>query len=635
MSVLKLPTERTFSKSYDLESVLNNTKINELATEWGLGDQNPYFKVVYTLNYNQALVPRLNSTELKLVYYLETELLPQLKLAGCKGEPNSLKLYPIYTSLQTLQPVPKDYSTAISNFIASFGPSECPTTKTDNKISLRREFVIGKLRRDYDQISLPLLRKSFDEIDQLYFDASLRRRIEKLGYRLEFEVSTRLAKTAGKFGVRHRQKKFFIRMATFFDQLNGKRICNGVICDDMISCFVITLQHEIVHLIVRLEIMEQRINVSTNPDYSGHNHRFMQLAREYFGLTKNTHDLFKDISSVTKSAEPLKTKADFQTGDVVSFFERKRNKTMEGKIVRLNAARASVMVNGMRWLIPYQMLTKIEAPSLEQTRTIKDTFSRGDLVSFTTSNDKKLLRGKINRLNPSRASIKVDNMTWRVPYRMLTKIEPPKSPKKPISSRIHKLDFSKPPHDFKVGDVVTYVKNEYRKADPRRDKVGIVKETEFLTIRVDKGKSIPSLVDHDLATLLGKSDDEIKIDLGTSVLYTTNSTYQVGYIYDLARDGTYSVRGLNRIVQTIPKSGIIVSFEPMGDFAALMSRFKTEYQPKPKPKPKSLTVGTKVEFKYKSNTIEGEIIRINKKSLTVQADDGKKYYKQASALTPV
>jgi hypothetical protein len=126
---------------------------------------------------------------------------------------------------------------------------------------------------------------------------------------------------------------------------------------------------------------------------------------------------------------------DLHLGQVVRFYDARRDKMREGRIVEMRDAQLTLhdTQQQVRWKLPYAAIEPPEpgAPSRTPIQTppappappkpTRADFARGDKVSFT---DRHLQThvGLITRCNPKTASVDTGESSWSVSYGALRRV---------------------------------------------------------------------------------------------------------------------------------------------------------------------------------------------------------------------
>ncbi len=174
--------------------------------------------------------------------------------------------------------------------------------------------------------------------------------------KLNFKISTRMTKSAGKLTYYKQNQSFLISLSTnllfqTFKNENRTIKVNGFICTNRLEAAMHVLEHEIIHL------SEWIVYKNSNCSHA----RFRSLAKNIFGHTDVTHQL-------VVGSEYAQISYDLNIGDTVSFqFD---GIEMKGIIARITK-RATVMVEDgrgqymdkagkryVKYYIPLQILKK-------------------------------------------------------------------------------------------------------------------------------------------------------------------------------------------------------------------------------------------------------------------------------------
>lgn len=100
-----------------------------------------------------------------------------------------------------------------------------------------------------------------------------------------------------------------------------------------------------------------------------------------------------------------------------------RNQKHIGEVVKLNPKKAKVSVDGLTWTVPYSMLAE---PGMSVAAFLKPTVptvAMGDRVRSTKAAKGETLVGEVIKLNPKTAQVLLDDgRIWRIHYELLEKI---------------------------------------------------------------------------------------------------------------------------------------------------------------------------------------------------------------------
>lgn len=201
------------------------------------------------------------------------------------------------------------------------------------------------------------IEKTFNLIDQVYFSGLLKYRLQAAGKRISFRVSNQMTRTAGSMTHKPREKEYVIAISGRLTEVLGNKLSSGIRINGPVDAFIVTLQHEIVHLIVYLEMDRLGISSNTNNKYfRSHGLHFQNIGERFFGLTERTHRLFEGESeSEGEPATPTTNKSQLTVGSRI-YFDYK-NARMYGTITKLNPKRAKIETNnGSGFSVPYEVL---------------------------------------------------------------------------------------------------------------------------------------------------------------------------------------------------------------------------------------------------------------------------------------
>jgi hypothetical protein len=123
---------------------------------------------------------------------------------------------------------------------------------------------------------------------------------------------------------------------------------------------------------------------------------------------------------------------DLHLGQVVKFYDQRRDIMREGRIVEMRDAQLTLHDTQqlVQWKLPYaaiepptpgappQPQTHASPPPAAPPKPTRDDFARGEKVSFTDRHLRTHI-GVITRCNPKTASVDTGEAAWSVPYGQL------------------------------------------------------------------------------------------------------------------------------------------------------------------------------------------------------------------------
>jgi len=123
----------------------------------------------------------------------------------------------------------------------------------------------------------------------------------------------------------------------------------------------------------------------------------------------------------------LAIRKDLHMGQVVRFYDARRDAMREGRIVEMRDAQLTLddTQQRLQWKLPYAAIEPPEhraqpSPPTPPAPTRAD-FARGDKVSFTDRHLQTYI-GVITRSNPKTASVDTGEVSWSVPYGKLRRV---------------------------------------------------------------------------------------------------------------------------------------------------------------------------------------------------------------------
>lgn len=197
-----------------------------------------------------------------------------------------------------------------------------------DSIEKTRKRVTKHLMKRYKnniKLSTQFLQDMFDAYDKLFCGYYIRDTLKEKNSTLKFEVSKRHTSVAGqcaKEGCRYTIRvsaKTFERIS--FPSADTFYINNGLKCYSLLECLQMTLEHELIHLLIYLVPLSGDLSVYSERQrreiLAPHGELFKCLAHGIFGHTSFHHLLRSTLAGV--DLDQLKTS--FRVGDrVVVFF---------------------------------------------------------------------------------------------------------------------------------------------------------------------------------------------------------------------------------------------------------------------------------------------------------------------------
>lgn len=209
-----------------------------------------------------------------------------------------------------------------------------------------------------------IVEQTFNLIDQTYFSGLLKYRLQAAGKKISFRISNQMTRTAGSMTDKSSEKEYVITISARLNEVLGNKLSSGISVNGPIDAFIVTLQHEIIHLIVHLEMDRLGITSTDLTDknkilpisadsFKSHGAIFQNIGERFFGLTERTHSLFETESEDNDT--PKLTPNQLKIGTRVYFDSRTTR--MYGHINKLNPKRCKVRTdNGEIYNVHYQIL---------------------------------------------------------------------------------------------------------------------------------------------------------------------------------------------------------------------------------------------------------------------------------------
>lgn len=271
------------------------------------------------------------------------------------------------------------------------------------------------------QLSPELMKKSSELIDVELCQGQINLLCQLAGKLLEFSVSKRMTSKGGT--TRVNANSFEIKLSNSFSILKDDEyyLNSGVKCKGPLRCFLVTLMHELVHVLVKLviyfklkecspldgssnlsleansskfDLIDEQVNNVGNSlgmldskIYSSHGVLFKAIAYYYFGLTECTHSMFSN-----NQARPLESEAGQNLSSTSSLAS-----VISGTSGRCGRSQTS-----------------------DNSERIKSQLSIGERVFITLKEGR--VYGNIIKLNPKRAIVRLtDTREFNVHYPLINK----------------------------------------------------------------------------------------------------------------------------------------------------------------------------------------------------------------------
>ena len=205
------------------------------------------------------------------------------------------------------------------------GP-KLPIDEINRKRNLIIERLNGMVKQEitldnFERVMTPtVLNTLVNMYDELFFDNNIQKSLQEHGCVLTVCFNKRCLKVAGKCYYKKRCKLLEIHLSSkvFRNALTNRkvkvRINSGLECDSILSCMLITFEHEFIHGLIACfcynlghsntyfrelygsQDSKELFSGSSNPK-SGHSNVFMTIVNKKFGHTKYLHNLLAHDSA--------------------------------------------------------------------------------------------------------------------------------------------------------------------------------------------------------------------------------------------------------------------------------------------------------------------------------------------------
>lgn len=335
-------------QTWDWSQILDSdpSTLSQFVTILKLPADNPRYNILYTLALNKLLNQSLTwvKSHRSVIKFLDTLPLQTSQF----GVTISGKLSDIFQMIDSWgKESPPDLFEKSFALIPEFFQLDYNDGITRDYSGLR-----AAVRREIEphfSLTPPIIEKTVNVIDELYFSGLIKYRLIAANKNIQYRTSDKMTKCAGSLSSGD-ENTYILSLAAKIDQTISGGKGSGVVCQDKIDAFIVTVQHELIHLIVRLEML--RLGIDSNNDagiYSSHGKLFKYLSNKFFGLTEATHDLYeKETCTNVNVDQPA-------LGSTVTFVHK--GQVQRGKVIKLNPKKAKVQLGPNNiFTVPYQLL---------------------------------------------------------------------------------------------------------------------------------------------------------------------------------------------------------------------------------------------------------------------------------------
>lgn len=296
-------------------------------------------------------------------------------------------------------------------------------------VEQQREIIRNSIPNYEDrEITKEFVQEMFEAIDKHILSGFVRHMLKETNSTISFDVS-RKTKTAGTCSGKGCDYKITISKKLFSNLFNdgeSSLLNNGLKCETRSDCMMLTMEHEMVHLILFMMKM--------TTEY--HGRVFQCIVKELFGHTQYRHSMLH--GDATDLLDRI---------DVIPYMVALTSKGEKGLVVKLNPKRVKIFIDGNLWNMPYSMLRKYKYSNDEQEKlmdeyekytkknkkqSIDDQYTKkyNDMYAFTKDNVVvgdvlKTETGRIGvvvKVNPKKVIIDSQGDLWNVPYENLSSL---------------------------------------------------------------------------------------------------------------------------------------------------------------------------------------------------------------------
>jgi hypothetical protein len=256
---------------------------------------------------------------------------------------------------------------------------ELPFNFKINDIEARRNYImtsVGGKYGYYPKLSQELLQSIFELIDHYFFGKIIATLFNEFSAKLKFDIQQSLTSSAGNMGTMAVRKEYLMKISfPIFTNINEKNVSKlkngGMPVKNMLHALVLTLEHELVHLLIPLmDPMNSEI----------HGNLFTTMMLNIFGHTDIYHNLKYDNlfhaapSELDNMTERLRKTAitvprsinEFYVSQRVSYmhtYSKNDKRRVNATIKKINIKRVIVVAeigNELKeFSVPFSMLSPI------------------------------------------------------------------------------------------------------------------------------------------------------------------------------------------------------------------------------------------------------------------------------------
>jgi hypothetical protein len=321
-----------------------------------------------------------------------------------------------------------DYIDCQNLFIKKITDKERKERKTKVYNHLLKNVIRDK---NFDKLTATQLEKTYMILDKVYFNGKIGEYLyDNCNMALNFKTSGRLKSTAGMCKYKYKYKggkiKYYYTIEisspivySMFNKGEKSLKINGLSCKNRLECYINLFEHELTHLIIFLFCPEM------GEGMGGHTRVFRDIVHNLFGHTEYKHYLLEgDLEEMEKRIE--ETKINVEIGDYITS-KKIGAKIYKGTVVKVNPKGVTIESdNGKKWRIYFHAIDKINKgkgkkkvfKKEQDIEALKKRLAVGDKIHAKIR--KKIQKGEILALNPSRAKVRMeDDKIWYIPYNLI------------------------------------------------------------------------------------------------------------------------------------------------------------------------------------------------------------------------
>ena len=268
----------------------------------------------------------------------------------------------------------------------------------------------------------------FNLIDAFFFDTILKKTMDANKCCFSICLDNKCTKSSGTCW--SWDKTFTIKLSTkvfkkSFEKLSIKQRAVGLVdCDDLLTCILLVLEHEIVHAIVGCNCKAYGYSASSPGIYkegadfkSGHSITFMSILNNRFGQTSRFHQLFGRKIATSLHDKPSFSKKNLNVGDRVKIklkISGADTYIVEANIIKLNPTKFHFETNDKPFLKAFPTRSGLNKVRLSTNYNYLIEKMEEPVYKTDPPKTKKLVKKKLNNKPVTKKPV-TDGCTTRNP----------------------------------------------------------------------------------------------------------------------------------------------------------------------------------------------------------------------------